>query len=59
MNTYTLLPVSATSHPGAARANHFRHASPYAPRPGASKLPAKSLVTWEDEGGSLAEPQPL
>lgn len=59
MNTYTRLPTSALPQSGSARANHFLHAGPYAPRPSASKLPEKSLVTWEDEGGSLADPRPV
>lgn len=57
MNTYTRLPASATPQSGPARSNHFPHAEPYAPRPAASKLPKASLVTWEDEGGSLANPR--
>lgn len=56
MSTYTRLPTSETPHSLSTRSNHFMHAAPYAPRPRTSSLPEKSLVRWEDEGGSLADP---
>lgn len=58
MNTYIRLPVSPTEHSGASDPHHFLHAVPYAPRSGSGKQPKKALLSWEDEGGSLAEPKP-
>jgi hypothetical protein len=56
MSTYTRLPASSTPRAGPARSNHFIHAGPYAPRRRTRSLPVKSLVAWENEGGSLADP---
>lgn len=38
--------------------NSFMRTGPYAPRRIKSSLPAETLPTWEDEGGSLADPPP-
>lgn len=56
MITYTRLPASSKPHAEPALSNHFMRAGSYAPRPKASSLPEKALVTWEEEGGSLAGP---
>jgi hypothetical protein len=59
MNTYTRLPTPETAQSGSALSNHFLHTAPYAPRRTTAKIGEKSMVRWEDEGGSLAGPQPV
>lgn len=58
MSTYVRLPDSPTAQSGASDPQHFLRAAPYAPRTGSGKQPKKALLSWEDEGGSLAEPKP-
>lgn len=58
MNTFTRLPASWTPHAEPAPSSQFVRVARYAPRPGTGSLPEKALVTWENEGGSLADPLP-
>ncbi|HRQ56846.1 MAG TPA: hypothetical protein PLN31_05460 [Azoarcus taiwanensis] len=58
MNTYIRLPASSTLQSGASDSHHFLHTAPYAPRSASGKQPKKALLSWEDEGGSLAGPKP-
>lgn len=55
MSTYTRLPAPSTPRAEPTRSKPFMRAGPYAPRPKARSL-KESLVAWEDEGGSLADP---
>lgn len=55
MNTHQRKPAPyAPAEP--APPNSFMRTGPYAPRRIKSSLPAETLPTWEDEGGSLADP---